>query len=156
MEDITYGKSWFLAHRRFTEPWEESKARTAHERKQVYAAAISDGNRIVCVVTGHQHGFVVSFLDSLRREVLVFQFMEVSPGRLFLDVLTQREFDGETSRVKSGETYFFEPEGRIVINSQNFDTGQRTKEVMESADVSSNWEAYPAFGDYRSLTRPER
>ncbi|TNV71550.1 hypothetical protein FGO68_gene8777 [Halteria grandinella] len=156
MENITYGKSWFLANRRFSEPWEESKARTAHEQRQVYAAAISDGNRIVCVVTGLMQGFIVSFLDSLKREFLVYQFNEKAPERLFLSMLTRREFDGETRRVKYGETYYFYPDGRINIESEDFDSGQRTREVTESADVSANWEAYPEFGDYRSLTRPER
>jgi hypothetical protein len=156
MDNITYGDSWFLAARRLSKSWEESQARTAHEQRKQYAAVISDGDRIVCVVTGHPNGFFVSFLDSLRREWLVFHFQNVAPERLFLSMLTKREYDGETKRVKHGESYIFEPEGRIVIDSENFDTGQRTKEVMEGADVSANWEAYPEFGDYRSITRLER
>jgi hypothetical protein len=155
MQTTTYGKSWFFAKRCFTELWNEAQAAKAHARRKPYAAAICDesGRTIVLDVRGDYCG--VDYLDELGREFLSYQFQEVKPGYLFLTMATHREFDGETDRVKFGTTYYFKPEGSVTIETEHFATLDRDTKEME-VDVHGNWEAYPKFGDYLSITRIDR
>jgi hypothetical protein len=70
-------------------------------------------------------------------------------------MLTHREFRGDSDKVKSGETWYFNQKGHATVEKEDFDIGGGfTKEI--EVDVSGNWEHYPAFGDYRSVARKER
>jgi hypothetical protein len=155
METIAFGKSWFRAKKRLTDPWNESKARGAHEQRQPYVAALGNGEGIHCFVEVNNDYIGVGVLDNAMREYLSYQFQELEPSRLFLTMATHREFDGETDRVKSGTTYYFKPDGSVTVEAEDFTTGHLGTKKMQ-ADVSGNWEEYPAFGDYQSIARADR
>lgn len=155
MKRITFGRSWFRAKKRFTETLSEHKAKIAHEQRQPYVAVMEDDEGIQCFIEANNDYFGVGFLDSALREFLSYQFQEVEPGRLFLSMATHREFDGETDRVKCGTTYYFKFDGSVTVESEDFATANVTTKKMQT-DVSGNWETYPSFGDYVSLTRVER
>ena len=155
MGAITFGKSWFRAKKRLTETWDEPKARIAHGQRQPYAAVIEDDGSIRCFIEANNNYIGVGFLDNVMREFLSYQFQEVEPERLFLTMATHREFDGETDRVRCGTTYYFKPDGRVTVETEDFASAHLATKEMQ-ADVSGNWEAYPTFGDYRSLARADR
>jgi hypothetical protein len=155
MRKTTYGKSWFLAKRRFTEQWDESQAADAHAKRKPYAAAIRNEDGCVTVVDARDDYYGVDFLDAIGREYLSYQFQELEPGRLFLTMATHREFDGETDRVSYGTTYYFKPDGSVTVETEDFATANLATKEMK-VDVNGNWETYPNFGDYGSLTRVDR
>lgn len=155
MEAVMYGKSWFLAKRRFTETWDDSKARAAHVSRKPYTAAISDQHSVVAIIDVNNDYLGVDFLDELGRDFLSYQFQELEPGRLFLTMATHREFAEKTDAVKSGTTYYFKPDGRVTIEKEDF-TIPQLSESEKQVDVTGNWEAYPTFGDYGSITRVDR
>lgn len=155
MERTTFGKSWFRAKKRVTELWDEHKARTAHEQRKPYVAVLENSGGIHCFIEANNDYIGAGFLDSTLREFLSYQFQEVEPGRLFLTMATHREFDGETDQVKFGTTYHFKPNGSVTIETEDFVTTNLATKEME-VEVNGNWETYPNFGDYRSLTRIDR
>jgi hypothetical protein len=155
MSTLIFGKSWFRAKKRLTETWDESKAMTAHEQRQPYAAVIGNEGRCQCFIEANNDYIGVGFLDNSMREFLSYQFQEIEPGRLFLTMATHREFDGETDQVTFGTTYYFKPDGCVTVESDDVAAAQlATKELR--TDVSGNWETYPAFGEYCSLVRVGR
>src|SRR5262245_47711187 len=107
---ITFGL-WFRAKKCFSQTWGESKARNAHEARQLYGAIICDGSNSSCYVEVANDYIGVEFLDASLREYMSYQFQELEPGRLFLTMATLREFDGNSDTVKSGVTYYFKPDG---------------------------------------------
>lgn len=140
-----------------TEEWNEKRARTAHERREHYAVLIElpDGTYRMIEACGDYFG--IEFIDNRQRAFLSYQFQELEPGRLFLTMALYREFEGSTTRVTNSRTYRSRPDGSLIIHEEDADSPTATRlESKEPIDVSSNWEPYPAFGDYQSLTRIER
>jgi hypothetical protein len=153
--NVTYGKSWFRAKKRLTEPWEESHARLHHDQRRLYVAVVVEDSSPTRFIEFSNTYVGVGFLDRFLREYLSYAFREIEPGRLFLGMATYRQFDGPSDKVARGETYFFQQDGSLKVERQDFlanelDVGQ------SHVDVSSNWEAYPAFGEYESITREQR
>jgi len=155
MDSILYGKSWFRAKKRFTSTWNEEEAKSAHEKRQPYAAAVISSGVIRCFLEVNNEYFGVGFLDDRQREYLCYQFQEIQPGRLFLTMATHREYDGESDRVKAGTTYYFKPDGRVTIESEDFGSTQLVT-TETKRDVEGNWERYPNFGEYESVLRIDR
>jgi hypothetical protein len=155
METISYGKKWFLYKRCFTEQWKESQAAEAHAKRVPYAVAIRKDNGNITVVDARGDYFGVDFLDVFGRDFICYQFQEIEAGRLFLTMATHREFEDNTDRVKLGTSYIFKPNGMVIVETEDFSSSHITKKQIQ-VDVNGNWELYPNFGDYRSLTRVER
>jgi hypothetical protein len=152
---ITYGKNWFAAERRMTEIWTEEQAREAHRTRQPYAILLDFDDIPACAVEVLDDCINVDFLDHLGREVLTYQFQELEPGRLFLSMAVERTFKYRSDQVARGALYLFWKNGKIVIEDHDFSTMTKTRsEGMK--DVSGNWEPYPAFGEYDSITSRER
>ena len=154
-KDVVYCSGWFRAKKRCTQVWELEKAKASHEGGQLYTAVL--GSRPSCFVElSLARGYVgVGFLDDQLREYLSYQFQEKSPGRLFLTMATHREFADASDRVRKGTTYYFDPNGRVVIERKDFET--REAERSESvAALEGNWESVPEFGRYEGVCRKER
>ena len=153
--NVTYGKSWFRARKRFTETWDEGRARKSHDKRELYVAVVGQSSSPACFVEINNDYIGVAFLDTSLREYLSYQFQELEPGRLFLTMATHREFEGGSDKVKSGTTYYFKQDGSVTIESEDFLTN--TRSVKEAyTDVSGNWEPYPQFGQYLSIIRENR
>lgn len=153
--NVSFGKSWFRARKRLTEKWDEERARKCHEKRQTYVAVLGEDPSPFCFVEINNDYIGVGFLDTLLREYLSYQFQEVEFGRLFLTMATRREFEGDSDNLKSGATYYFKQDGIVTIENEAFTTN--TRSVRETqADVSGNWETYPAFGQYQSIVRLNR
>ena len=97
----------------------------------------------------------IGFLDASLREYLSYTFVEIEPGRLFLNEATLREFEHGSDKVKSGTTYHFKQNGSVIVENEDFLTNTRSVKETQ-ADVSGNWEAYPQFGQYQSIVRVDR
>jgi hypothetical protein len=68
---------------------------------------------------------------------------------------THREYADGSDKVKSGTTYYFEQNGEVTIEREDFLRNARSVEVTHT-DTSGNWEPYPEFGQYQSITRENR
>ena len=135
--------------------WPADTAREAHGGRRPYAAVISTG-AVPSVFVEFNDSYVgVGFLDRQLREELMYQFQERSPGRLFLTMAVHRDFEGSSDRVVKGSSYSFNEDGRVTIEDEDF-VGGKVAKSERKANVRGNWEQYPAFGDYGSITRRER
>ena len=153
--NVTYCKSWFRALKEPTELWSLEKAEQAHGNRQPYGVLIGDPKAPTRFLEINNDFVGVGFLDDRLRESLTYQFQEIEPGKLFLSMVTYREFEGDSDAVTSGTTYYFSTDGSIKIERESFDSHKL--EMSESKeDVSGNYEDYPDFGQYDSLVRAER
>jgi hypothetical protein len=55
-----------------------------------------------------------------------------------------------------GETSVFSRDGSMLIEKTNIETGEVYEKESSSSDLAENGEAYPAFGDYTSVSRLDR
>lgn len=155
MNDVTYCKSWFRAKKNATQIWDQNVAKEAHESRKPYTVLVGDPDRPYCFIEINNDFVGVSFLDSSLRESLTYQFQEIEKGRLFLSMATYRDFDGATETVKNGTSYMFGQDGAIQVRKESFNP--HNLEVSDTqGDVSGNYELYPKFGDYSSITVADR
>jgi hypothetical protein len=98
----------------------------------------------------------VYFLDEHQRPYLQYDFQEVTPGRLFRTRAIYREYDGSTDKIVEAQTFLFTPEGKQIITVQDRVRHTSKQQEADNVDMESNWEAYPAFGQYASVCRAER
>lgn len=152
---VYFCKSWFRAKKKPTEVWSEERAKSAHASKQTYTVLVDSVERPYCFLDISDSVVAVGFLDEQLRETLTYAFQEIDTGKLFLTMATHREFDGNSDRVVSGETYFFDLDGTVRIRKEFFDPYRlETKETK--ADVQANFSPVPEFGRYEDLIRVER
>ena len=152
---LSYAKSWFRAKLRLTDPLSVSEALEIHKTKGAYVVASEKNEKLEWYAEFGNNYVGVGFYNSLLQEYLSYSFQEVDAGKLFLTMSTYRVFDKVTGQVTQGTTFFFNKMGRIAIEREDLTIG--TKTASDSiGDVSLNWEPFPTFGEYESLTRIER
>ena len=153
--DVHYCRSWFRARKRATDMCDEGRARSAHDSRQLYTALLGSATAPSCFVEFNMDYAGVEFLDHLLREGLTYAFQEKRPEKLYLSMATERKFDGDTDKVIWGITYYFDEDGHVAIEEEDFVADTLTK-AETYLDVSANWEPYPEFGEYESITRKDR
>ena len=156
MQELHYCKKWFRAKKIALDPLSETEARIRHSKDESYTVLVGDAESPTCFMEVASRSVGVDFLDDRLRLVLSYAFQELEPGRLFLSMATSREFDGVTNTVASGTTYFFQPSGDVKIRRERFIPDHLLETSDTEADVQTNWDNYPEFGDYASLGRAER
>ncbi len=152
---VQYYKGWFRAKRRPSHPIDEATARELHEKCQLYVAVLVDGERLKCFIEINDDYFGVGFLDELCREYLVYGFTEKHPGRLFLSQSVYRVFVADTDKLATACRASFDVNGTAKFENSDRVRGTRSTKVVQ-ADLAGNWEDYPEFGDYDSITQLER
>jgi hypothetical protein len=152
---IYFCKSWFRAKKKPTEVWTEAQARSAHQAGTLYTVLVDSPDQPFCFLEINGGYVGVGFLDELLRETLYYAFKQVEPGRMFLNMATYREFDGDTDTVLAGTTYVFDPDGTVKIQKQQF--RPHSVETAESTtDIAANFERWPEFGEYEQFLKVER
>jgi hypothetical protein len=153
---VYYCRGWFRARKIPTEPLSEAQARAAHESHTLYTALIGNMDHPQCFVevTGDSMG--VGFLDSHLREYVCFNFQERRPGLLFLSMAVFRKFEGDSDKIRETALYLYQESGETLVDKDYFLPTHETWEANTTLDVSANWERYPKFGDYESITRLDR
>ena len=150
-----YYERWFRAKRRPVAPLTLTQARDAAAARTLFTAVCRKGVAPVAFLEFNSDYVGVGFLDDLMREYLTYQFSEVEPGRLFLNMAVFREYRAETDQIVNGSTYHFKPSGTVTILYDNIAAGKQSS-VEKVAGVADNWEDYPAFGQYGRLLHIER
>jgi len=151
---LTYGDRWSYSEGTLANIWKEDKARGAHSTRRLYVVLFENTSvrGFIEVANGY---FGVYFLDELNREYLGYQFTEQTPGRIFLTLITRREFGSSGNQADRVIRTKFLPDGKMFIGTYHNNGGEDT-EVESSADVSGNWETYPEFGQYEEILRKDR
>jgi hypothetical protein len=139
-----------------SEPQSESEARTAYEARTLHTALIGDKDHPQCFVEVTGDSMAVGFLDAHLREYVCFNFQERRPGMLFLSMAVFRTFEGSSDKVREGAVYFYKESGEAQVQKNNLMPTKETWEANTMLDVSANWEPYPQFGKYESITRLDR
>ncbi|MBA4032907.1 MAG: lytic transglycosylase [Planctomyces sp.] len=155
MKVTIYGSRWFRAKNRMTEVWDEEKAKLAHLEKRPYAVLIEGGTVFRCFLEIGSDYVGIGFLDEHMREFLSYQFQEIEAGRLFLTMATHREYVGDCDQLKEGTTYYFRKDGGLTMETEDFSTSVISSRETRT-NVDGNWEAYPEFGSYESISRVDR
>lgn len=154
-EKYFYCKSWFWAKKRPTDLLNKTQAKQAHDKKQKYTVLVNDTEQPYAVIEIANDFVGVGFLDDMLRNNLSYQFEEVEKEKLFLSMVTSREFDGDKDQVTLGTSYIFSQDGGLNIRKQFFNP-HNLQESRSSTDVSKNYESYPKFGEYAHLLKVER
>ncbi len=155
MNKVIYCKYWSRNERLPIQVWNLEKARKAHEDRSLYTVVIGDNEHPKCFIELAKGFAVVSFLDNFFREYLVYQFKEVETNKLFLVMALHRDYVDDTPELLKATTYNFSQDGLINIRKRCFNTDNLEVSSIKS-EVFSNYENYPEFGDYDSISKPER
>jgi hypothetical protein len=150
-----YCKSWFRFKKRAIEIWTDDRAARAHEFRQPYTVLIDSPEAPACFLEFAEYSVAVGFLDAHLREYLVYAFQHIDQGRLFLSMITHREFQGDTDKVARGESHIFNPNGQVHTRRAFYDP-YRLEQSNTVTDVSGNYSDWPEFGEYEDLIRLDR
>ncbi|KHK63732.1 hypothetical protein [Pseudomonas frederiksbergensis] len=155
--EVYFCKSWFRIKKIALEPYDEAAARINHESGVPYTALIGSATKPSCFLEFlTDKGMVgVGFLDQNLREYMSYQFHRVEDDKLFLSMVTHREFFDGGDKVKEGVTYFFDRSGELVIRRQAFNP-HAVEKAVSSFDPVNNYEVFPKFGEYSELIKIER
>lgn len=155
--EVYFCKSWFRIKKIAIDPCDEAVARIYHETGASYTALIGSAVKPTCFLEFlTDKGMVgVGFLDQNLREYMAYQFQMVEDGKLFLSMVTHREFFDSSDKVKEGMTYFFDRGGELVIRRQRFNP-HAVEKAVSSFDPINNYELFPEFGEYSELIKIER
>lgn len=155
--EIHYCRSWFRVKKIAIETYGETVAQAKHNAGVSYTALIGSATNPTCFVELIlDKGMIgVGFLDEHLREYMTYQFQRVEDGRLFLSMVTHREFVEEDDKVREGTTYFFDPCGEVVIRRQTFNP-RLIEKMISSFNPENNYETFPDFGEYSDLIKAER
>ena len=152
---VYYCDGWFRAKKFATDIWDEAKAKAAYERREPHTVLVESIESPFCFLEFNRDYIGVEFLDDHRREFLAYQFQEDEPSKLFLSMAVSRRFVGESDEVASGTCYLFKKDGRMIVRRKDCRKGVEQR-LERSVDVSINWEPYPQFGEYASISRIDR
>lgn len=139
------------------EAFSDAVIKKRRQKGQPLAAIIGDPQRPRCFIdiatNNGNHG--VSFLDDHLRVFRDYGFYPIADGRLFLRYAITREYHEGTQEVKSATQYFFKEDGNIHIIQT--DLVAKIEDSWDTVnDVSGNYEPFPVFGEYDSITRFNR
>jgi hypothetical protein len=152
---ITYCDGWFRAKKCYTQLWDESRARQAYDKRELHVVLIGDPKHPECFVELMGDYVGVHYLDKYLREYRHHVFVEKEPGKLFMQEYLERQYDGKTDTVVSGDIIRYKPDGLTYL--EEFDEIKHEKVSWKTwCKVDGCWEPYPQFGDYASLIRKER
>lgn len=149
----TYCKKWFLAKKRPIDIWAESKAKIAHDAQLEYTVLIgSDVSPSAAItVSGNKKFVSIQVFDKKLRAIKTAHFKEFDGEKLYLSMITNREYDLVTDKVLSGKTYIYKPNGIMVIRDSGFDPDSFSEYEVEGINLEENTCLFPNFGEYKSL-----
>jgi hypothetical protein len=156
---MTYCERWNPVKNAPLSPLSPDEARARHAQRKPYTVVVEEAGRTVLVEMCFFKIFChVAFLDDLKRESTVYSFVEHGDGRLFLQQVTLRRYEGDAARPTLTEVHMFTPDGGLTVDIMTPRLGGTHIERREHSgiDVTANDEPVPTFGDYRSLVRFER
>jgi hypothetical protein len=139
-------------------PIDEATARKRHRprAKEHYAVALGDPVQVVVEVNRELSYVGVVFPDRLMRSTMEFAFYGAG-DQLFLRHIGGSEYAGDDAKMTVGRESTFGEDGSLRITTYNLVHKENFFETaQEPVDISSHWEPSPEFGDWASITRPER
>lgn len=141
-------------------------AKYAHNNQKLYFVTILENEKPYCYLEINKGFYRVNFFDELSRIYLAYTFLGEDNlfewrknygNRLLLEDITFWEFEGNTDKVIKTSNHIFKPDGSFHMIERDLITNQQMdSEAKNKIDVSSNWEDYPVFGDYKKLIVKER
>lgn len=155
MSAVEYFEKWFQADKRGILPLSPREAEARHAEGRHYVAVLTNDANTRVIDIGDDWVSVL-FLDEDDRIYLRYDFQRVESGDLFLSRTMYLEYrNGDDSPCMS-ETSVFSRDGSMLIEKTNIETGDVYEKDSSSSDLAENSEAYPAFGDYTSVSRLDR
>jgi hypothetical protein len=142
-------------------PIDEATARKRHRpgAEGVYAVALGDPVKVVGQVNRELHFVGVIFPDRLMRPSIDFSFYGKGE-RLFLRHIAEWQYAGDSEadrKATVGRDRTFGEDGSLRIATYNLVRKENLFETaQEPVDISTHWEPSPEFGDWASITRPDR
>ncbi len=160
-----WNKTKFSKRKVLDETVLEEQARYAHDNNLIYLVTILENEMPINYIEISPILFSVSFFDKHLREYMTYQFYrqfndygrENYGDRLFLEKISIRDYMGEIDETKKLTEFIFKYDGTLKITEIDAKTRIQTdSEAKNKIDVSANWEARPAFGNYDAIIKIER
>src|SRR5204862_2377374 len=83
---MLFGTSWFRAEKRITEPLDGDVARQRHLERESYCVLMTSDDQLEIYIEFNNDYVGVGILDEYKREYLSYQFQDIEPNRLFLQI----------------------------------------------------------------------
>lgn len=147
-----YYQEWSPAFKNALKGFTESEAKQQHQARELYYVISGSADNPDFFITINNTYIGVGFNDLKKRNTLVYTFVEMAPGKLFLDKAQSWEYEGDSDTKVSTIVARFSPEGkRWATFTRLKDRLKKSVASEEIFDNSSNWVPYPEFGQYEEL-----
>lgn len=153
--EITYCDEWFLSEKRPLNLLDEKTAKLRHDKREAYAAVLSEQGQPQYVVKLVSKWVGVIFLDDLIRPYMRYNFKEIEKGKIFLTSVVCWEYKDESDEESKSIELYFKENGETIMSEWDRETGDIIERVGNFS-TDPNWDVYPEFGDYLHLCREER
>lgn len=161
----TYAESWNPADLRPVAPLSEDNARLFHDNGADYVVFTGDPDNPAAVIEVElsRNTIDVYFPDSrYQRLAMWYEFQRIDEGTLYLMTMTRWFYrtPGPHGPADSdfSDRWLFRPNGKAREEFYDASTGTTTVADLDDFDSTSApfFEPLPAFGDWSSITRPDR
>lgn len=157
MTNIYYCEKWSRGYKEALEPFTKAQASAIYDKRELYTALIGDSKHPDCFVECNLDYIGVEFLDEHLRSYVIYQFTENRPGMLFLTMAVYQWFDDDSDNPSRSVNYYYNEVGTVTVHKYiHTAAGLEKQEVKRTLDTAANWEPYPKFGEYESITRQDR
>ncbi|MGW4398830.1 hypothetical protein ACWEHA_26410 [Amycolatopsis nivea] len=165
MATVHYCRAWGGENHAMGQPLTERTAKRRYEEKGRWFTAVvgDDPSRPACTLEinpREAYPITVKFFDDHGSTRLSYAFWLMEPGKLFLKQVTRWEYpaDGQYHGMNEStlvETLFWEQPDGVVRRLVNDGTTVHAEDYRD-VPIDANWEPYPAFGDFASISREDR
>ncbi|THA74481.1 hypothetical protein E6R60_20330 [Streptomyces sp. A0642] len=158
----TYCEQWNELSEQPMNPLSIDEARSRHAAGELYTALPPFHGKpspALRVEIRRETGYAaVIFMDAYGRNELDYTFSVIDDS-LFLEQMFSYDYGGSEERggyadAESVESFTFAPDGVVWRTVES--GAEATREGRQGVDVACNWEPFPEFGEYESLTRWDR
>jgi len=153
--EIEYCDRWSSITKEPFNDFDIEKARQNHIKGKVYTAIIKEDGDITNTIEITGKYINVRFFNEHCTPYLSYVFDVKDNANVFLSSIVYHSYDEEGNKKLESLIFSFHENGYIVMELNDFIKNECVEKDL-NADVSTNWEKFPEFGEYEHLLVKER
>jgi hypothetical protein len=133
--------------------WSPQQAEHAHKTQMLYNVLYNNPLKPTWRIEIAKRHAAYFRIDQFKRTPKSYFFSEVSPGVLFLDGIRRITYVDDTDTKERALFLKFEEDGNVTAFDQILHpfSERAHREAKSTADISSNYLAFPKFGHYTGI-----